>query len=220
MKGLAGFLTLFLVAVMMACGSGPAAPAAMEMPAGAMPTANIVLPTATVVLPAAQPAAGDATPPTSEPSSTPSSNSGKATLAPEPTPGRVVVETPAATPTAIPTVVPTPARVLAELPGQSWPLRVESVSVVSAGDVFALRVVSVLPHYCYRVSGHDVKIEGDKLLVDLTAVDDSETQAIACAQAEKEVVTDIPLPDGLRRGASYTVVVNGLVIAAVTVPGG
>ena len=213
MRTLAGIFALVLMAATMACDGGAAAPSAAELPAAATATVG-----ATATMPAPTQDGNTATPAAT---AAPARNDGAETVL-EPTPERVVVETPVAAPDTGPTDTPTPSatptRVPTEFPGQPWPVRVESVSVVPAGDGFTLRVVSVLPHYCYRIAGHDVAVEGDKLLVTLTAVDDSKTQAIACAQAEKEVVTDIPLGEELRRGRSYTVVVNGDAVTTFAAP--
>ncbi len=204
MRALPGFFIMFLMAAAMACGTADA-PAATETPAAATLTATAVVATAL-------PPTEETTPPTSEPSPTPHDDPGGATPEPEP----VAAETPAVTPTAIPTVIPPqpPPDLLDKL----WPLWVESVSVIPAGDGFSLRVATALPSYCYRVTGHGLEVEEDKLMVAVTFVNDAETQAIACAQALKENVKDIPLPEDLQRGCSYEVAVNGHVVATVTVP--
>ncbi len=207
MRVFPAFLTLALVAAAIACGTADA-PAATETPAVPTTTATAI----PAVVATIEPPAEEVEPPTEEPSPTPQDDPGGVTLTPEP----VAAETPAITPTEIPTVIP--QQPPPELLDKLWPLWVESVSVIPTGEGFSLRVATTLPSYCYRWTGHDLEVEEDKLMVAVTFVNDAETQAIACAQALKENVSDIPLPNDLQRGRSYEVAVNGHVVATVTVP--
>ncbi len=211
MRVLVVFSTLLLMTAAMACGTA-ATPASTEITVVPTPTVTAIPTTTPAMVATVEPPAEEAAPPTPDPSPTPHDDPASATSTPEP----VVVETPAITPTEIPTAIP--PQPPPELLDKLWPLWVESVSVVPAGDGFSLRVVTTLPSYCYRVTGHDLEVEEDKLMVAVTFVNDAETQAIACAQALKENVKDIPLPEDLQRGCSYEVAVNGHVVATVTVP--